>query len=205
MSNELEIFFPTKNRDYSLEKCLESINNHHPSCTITIANCSSNTEETSKILKRFSNVNEIILSPDPGMVASFNILIKMLTKKLVLWLSDDLILSRSLTPAIEILLKNEHVMSVGLGLNDNIHFNDQLWPVDKHGCALWNSDGRRVAHFALVKKNHIEKVNLLVTRSNAIDLALHNSLNNDNSIWFDGQSFIEHHRFMDETRRNRLW
>ena len=154
----IEIFFPTKDRNSELRKCIESILNYHTDIKVTIANCSNDYEETSKILRDYP-VKEVLLNPDPGMNESFNVLISHLSQPLSLWLSDDVVLKRPLDTAIDYLNSNQ-IDILGIPFIDNIHYTDINWPVDQYGCANWIENGRRVGHFAICKTDILKTITM---------------------------------------------
>jgi hypothetical protein len=196
----LEIFFPTKDRVTELRKCLDSIFKFHPTIKVTIANCSLDVEATSSVLRQYP-VNEIILSPDPGMNESFNILIENLTEPTAIWLSDDIVLIKPLQRAYDYFIEKS-LNILGVGFIDNLHFNDHSWPVDVFGCAKWVDNNNRVAHFAICK-THILKQNTIL--NDAIDLFLYKKYGNTaNYSYFEEEAYIIHDRYMDNTRKNRI-
>ena len=194
----IEIFFPTKDRNSELRKCIESILNYHTDIKVTIANCSNDYEETSKILRDYP-VKEVLLNPDPGMNESFNVLISHLSQPLSLWLSDDVVLKRPLDTAIDYLNSNQ-IDILGIPFIDNIHYTDINWPVDQYGCANWIENGRRVGHFAICKTDILKTITL---QRETIDTQIFILFGRNRYEFFESEAFIVHDRYMDETRKNR--
>lgn len=203
---DLEIFFPTKDRNESLSRCLKSIKDFVPNCMVTIANCSTNTAETSEILDSYKPmVNEIILKPNYGISESFRILIDLIKKKYCLWLSDDLILIKTMDEPIDEIERNENLKIVGLPFIDNIHYPVENWPKDEYGCNIWIMKEIRVANFALMESALLKSICDKVTPDKQIDWIVHDQLvNHSNYKFLNGNAFIIHDRYMDTTRTNRI-
>lgn len=196
----IEFFFPTKDRNIQLKKCLDSLRSFYPSSNITIANCSKDYDTTSELLKNY-NVNEIILNPDPGINNSFNILFQNLSSAYSIWLSDDIVLCRPLDEALSYMLDND-LDIVGIPFVDNIHFEDPGWPIDSFGCCEWSYGDSRVGHFCLCKTEILKKTYL---SGSYIDYHLYLNFGQSAKYkYLKTHAFLKHDRFLDETRKNRI-
>lgn len=206
MNENLEIFFPTKDRNEELSKCLDSIFKFCPDCLVTVANCSTEPNTTSEVLKNHKGkVNEIVLSSRVGIAESFRILIDRLTRKYCLWLSDDLVLIKSLDEAFNEILSNQNLKIIGLPMKDVINFEDPSYKTDEFGCAVWIRHGIRASHFCLTESEMLKELSEYIGPDNQIDLALHDNMVFPNNYKFlKGEPFIFHDRYMDKTRINRI-
>lgn len=204
LSKKLEIFFPTKDRDEGLIKCIDSILAYCPDCLITIANCSTDKEKTSEILKKYGEkVKEIILSEKTSISESFQILIKNVSREYCLWLSDDVEIVRDFNEPLIKFSENNNLKVIGIPMIDIMDF-DTNYPVDSNGCAVWIRKNLRVGHFAFIKIESLKEVSKGIQPYIQIDLAVHDSIvNQNNYVFLEGEPYLKHHRINDTTRKNR--
>lgn len=208
MQEKITFYFCTKNRNYLLTSCLDSIAKFSPNSKVVLANASTGEmfHETSEIISKYKNVTEVKYEEDPGMCPVYNEIYKMVeTEFAALW-SDDLILLRSIDHLVPF-FDDPNIMLVALPMIDdmsNCNPDEPKWGVDEFGCALWNNSGSRCAHFSITRTGRFRESNVCGSGepSEVTDNFFHNNTRSDERVWPGDGAYVLHVRFPDDTRIN---
>ena len=208
----LTIFLSTRNRPKLIEKTLENIKAICPQHTVLIGNASSDGyfTEVSDIINSYDNAIEVPYKPDPGLSIVYSDLYKKINTELALVWADDMEFLREFDTLLPY-FDDSNVHLAALPMIDDISeapiTTGGGWPIDEHGCALWQTGSGRCAHHAITRVSHFKQFGDVCGSGDprdVIDNFCHRHSSKEQRVWPTDGAYILHTRIDDATRLNTV-